>query len=507
MSTLYYPTSSIKQTCKDRELLANTYQVRTVVLDAGHGGKDDGCSGKHSKEKHLALDITLALGEAIESYYPAINVIYTRTEDVFIPLHERAAIANNSEADLFISIHCNALGAKLAYIRGTETFVMGLEESEHNSEVARRENESILLEEDYQQNYDGFDPNSNEGHIFLSMFQNAFLVRSILLAEKIEKHVSQNTNRKSRGVRQAAFVVLKETTMPSVLVETGFLTNSKDEAFLSSKDGQTQMADAVFEAFKEYKTEVELEESAIVELPIETVEAISPTVSEEEESAIVELPIEVVEAINPIIVEEELEIVEISAEEIVIEQTTSIEEEAVVSPQSAVQTETVVSEASYRATEPAASEIAINTEATIAPIEEELKTIAEELELPEETLLNTVATKTKEEVSPVNQEINEVSQEMEEIIEEPSVAYTFSVQIAASTAPLATDSPQWKRIDNLKVQQEKHLYKYLAGNYEQYDQAAASRKTLTQLGFKGAFVVAYKDGERVALQEARAAKD
>ena len=469
LSTLYNPSNSINESCKDRELLANAYQVKTVVLDAGHGGKDDGCSGKHSKEKHLALDITLALGKAIETYYPSIEVIYTRTEDVFIPLYERAAIANASEADLFISIHCNALGAKLAYIRGTETFVMGLEESEHNTEVARRENESILLEEDYQQNYDGFDPNSNEGHIFLSMFQNAFLDRSILLAEKIEKHVSRNTKRKSRGVRQAAFVVLKETTMPSVLIETGFLTNSKDEVFLSSAAGQEQIASAVFQAFKEYKKEVEQEELAI-EIPIADVPSI---------------PIEVNEVSSPT-TDESIETV---AEEIVVPEKTRqiMEEIGVATPISSVQKETVVSEASYRATEPAPTEIA--EEIATKPISEELQTIATELAIPEETLLSTV----------------ETVAEVEEPIKELTPTYTFSVQIAASTAPLETDGPRWKQIQGLKVQQEKNLYKYLAGNYGQYEQAAANRQVLTKLGFKGAFVVAYKDGERVSLKAARAA--
>jgi len=482
LSTLYYPSTSIKESCKDRELLTNVSQVKTVVLDAGHGGKDDGCSGKHSKEKHLALDITLALGRAIETHYPSINVIYTRTEDVFIPLHERAAIANNSEADLFISIHCNALGAKLSYIRGTETFVMGLEESEHNSEVARRENEAILLEEDYQINYDGFDPNSNEGHIFLSMFQHAFLERSILLAEKIEKKVSHYTNRKSRGVRQAAFVVLKETTMPSVLIETGFLTNNKDEVFLSSKEGQVQIANAVFEAFKEYKTEVEQEVSTIVELPTE-----------------------VVEARNPIVVEEEIVVVENSFEEIIVEEATeTIETVEVKAPSNAVQKETVVSEASYRATEPAPSEVDVNTAATPESIKEELKIIATELEIQEETLLNTVTSESQE-AEEVIKEVEEMPQEAEEAIKEPTISYTFSVQVAASTAPLATDSPQWQQIEDLKIQEEKNLYKYVAGSFEQYEQAAESRQALTKLGFKGAFVVAYKDGKRVSLKVARAA--
>ncbi len=242
---------------KDNEIPHNGYQIKTIVLDAGHGGKDSGCSGSHSKEKHIALNVVLKLGKAIEQQFPYINVIYTRKTDVFIPLYQRAAIANKNEADLFISIHCNALSRKAHLVHGSETYVMGLHTAEHNLDVARRENEAILLEDDYQKNYQGFDPNSDEGHIFLTMFQNAFLDKSIQFAEKVEAKIKVKAQRKSRGVKQAGFVVLKETTMPSVLIETGYLTNQHEEAFLVTNSGQNKMANAIFEAFLEYKSEVE----------------------------------------------------------------------------------------------------------------------------------------------------------------------------------------------------------------------------------------------------------
>jgi len=247
---------SIKES-KDNQIAANGYRIKTIVLDAGHGGKDAGCSGKKSKEKHIALNVVLKLGQAIERQFPSINVIYTRKTDVFIPLHKRAAIANKNDADLFISIHCNALGHKAHLVHGSETYVMGLHTAEHNLDVARRENESILLEDDYQKNYQGFDPNSDEGYIFLSMFQNAFLDKSIQFAEKVESKIKVSAQRKSRGVKQAGFVVLKETTMPSVLIETGYLTNANEEAFLATDRGQNKMANAIFEAFIDYKLEVE----------------------------------------------------------------------------------------------------------------------------------------------------------------------------------------------------------------------------------------------------------
>ena len=253
----FYSSPALYQAHKYKEIADNAYRIKTVVLDAGHGGRDAGCSGKNSKEKHIALNIVLKLGKTIETHFPSVRVIYTRSTDKFIPLYQRAAIANKNNADLFISVHCNALSHNAHLVRGSETYVMGLHTADHNLEVARRENESILLEEDYEKNYQGFDPNSDEGHIFLSMYQNAFLDQSILFAEKVEKNIKTQGHCKSRGVKQAGFVVLKETTMPSVLIETGYLTNGKDEAFLMTQSGQSKMANAIFQAFKGYKLEVE----------------------------------------------------------------------------------------------------------------------------------------------------------------------------------------------------------------------------------------------------------
>mgnify|MGYP000485698468 CR=1 FL=1 len=224
------------------------YRIKTVVIDPGHGGHDPGCLGGHSREKHIALAISLRLAKAMQASYPDLRVILTRDSDVFIPLHERAAIANRNDADLFISVHCNYMPGSAA-TRGSETYVMGLHTAEHNLKVAKRENSAILLEADYERNYD-YDPNSPEGHIMLSMFQSAFLEQSILFAEKVEHHFAR-AQRKSRGVKQAGFVVLKETTMPSVLVETGFLSNRSEEAYLMTPEGQSVVARAMLDAFEE----------------------------------------------------------------------------------------------------------------------------------------------------------------------------------------------------------------------------------------------------------------
>ncbi len=230
------------------------YKIRKVVLDAGHGGHDPGCHGAHSNEKHVTLAIALKVGEYIEKNIPEVEVIYTRKTDKFVELFERAAIANRANADLFISIHCNAIVGSAA-THGTETYVMGLNKTEANLNVSKRENAVILMEDDYKANYDGFDPNSPESHIMFSLFQDAFLDQSINIATKIEDQFKNRAGRRSRGVKQAAFVVLFKTSMASVLIETGFLTNRNEENFLSSEEGQSYIASAVYRAFKEWKME------------------------------------------------------------------------------------------------------------------------------------------------------------------------------------------------------------------------------------------------------------
>ena len=231
------------------------YRLRTVVLDAGHGGKDAGCSGKDSKEKNLTLEYVLALGNMIETKYPGIHVVYTRQKDEFVELYERANIANKSKADLFISIHCNWNPNASPY--GTETYVLGLHRAKDNLEVAKRENSSIFLENNYEKNYDGFDPNSPEGNILLSMCQNAHLSQSISLAEKIEKEFAVKSQRKSRGVRQAGFLVLRATSMPAILVETGFLSNSNEEDYMTCTKGKKEIVQNIFTGFEKYKSAVE----------------------------------------------------------------------------------------------------------------------------------------------------------------------------------------------------------------------------------------------------------
>ena len=231
------------------------FKLETIVIDPGHGGKDPGTMGKKSKEKDVALKISLKLGAYIEKNYPDVKVIYTRKDDKYVALDERAEIANRNKAQLFICIHANSLPGAPAY--GTETFVMGLHKDKGNFEVAKRENSVILMDENYAQRYEGFDPKSPESYILFTLSQSAYHESSLRFAQKVENQFKTKAGRVSRGVKQAGFIVLWKTAMPSVLIETGFLSQSKEESFLLSDEGQDLIASGIYRAFKDYKTEIE----------------------------------------------------------------------------------------------------------------------------------------------------------------------------------------------------------------------------------------------------------
>ena len=248
--------------------------VTTVVIDAGHGGKDPGCHGKFSKEKHVCLSMALKLGKLIKAKYPDIQVIYTRDTDIFVELAARANIANKANADLFICIHANA-ASPAAY--GTETYVLGLHRTDAQQKVASRENSIIELEKDGGAKYKDF--NMTADAIIAKRLQlSVFLDQAILFAQNIQKEF-KSIGRKSRGVKQAGFVVLYRTTMPSVLIETGFLTNPNEELFISKEDGQNKMANAMLKAFIKYKNELEGTDSDVVIDTVKEPEVTTPEVT------------------------------------------------------------------------------------------------------------------------------------------------------------------------------------------------------------------------------------
>ena len=230
-----------------------------IIIDPGHGGRDTGTPGTgryKASEKDVALDVSLALGKMLTTNLKNVKVVYTRSKDVFPTLKERAAKANKAKADLFISIHCNAQPLKNpragGRANGSETFVLGLHKSDANMEVAKRENSVIFLEDNYEETYEGFDPNSPESLIGLTLMQEEYLEQSIEIASYIEKEFVGTAKRKSRGVKQAGFWVLSKTYMPSVLVELGFLTHRKEEDFLNTAKGKGVMTKALFNAVKKY---------------------------------------------------------------------------------------------------------------------------------------------------------------------------------------------------------------------------------------------------------------
>lgn len=231
------------------------YGLKTVVIDAGHGGKDPGKIGVGNvKEKDIALNIALMTGTSIKEAFKDVKVVYTRDNDEFVSLYERAKIANRLNADLFISIHANAAANHSA--QGTETFTLGLHRTSANLETAKAENAVILMEDNYETEYEGFDPNSDESYVALTLMQSAFLEQSLSIADKVQSEFTE-LGRRNRGVKQAGFLVLYKTTMPSILIETGFVTNAEESAFLQKKDNQQVLAKAISKAFGNYKAEIE----------------------------------------------------------------------------------------------------------------------------------------------------------------------------------------------------------------------------------------------------------
>ena len=231
-------------------LTASAAGTFTLVLDAGHGGKDPGALGKSGKEKNINLAVTLAVGRLVEQNLKDVKVVYTRKTDVFVELNERAAIANRAKADLFVSIHTNALPGK-AQGRGSETYTLGMHRAADNLAVAKRENSAIMLEKDYESRYEGFDPKSSESYIIFEFMQDKNMERSVTLAQMIQKQF-RSAWRVDKGVHQAGFLVLRATSMPSCLVELGYITTASEEAYLTSQRGVDELAQSIYTAIKKY---------------------------------------------------------------------------------------------------------------------------------------------------------------------------------------------------------------------------------------------------------------
>lgn len=389
-----------------------------LVIDAGHGGHDPGAIGRISKEKNINLNVALKLGRMVEQNCSDVKVVYTRKKDVFVALDRRAEIANNAKADLFISIHTNAL-AKNKTVRGASTWTLGLAKSDENLDVAKRENSVILYENDYRTRYAGFNPNSAESYIIFEFMQDKYMSQSVHLASLVQQHFRTTCKRIDRGVHQAGFLVLKASAMPSILVELGFISTPDEERFLNTEDGTSSLAKGIFNAFLTYKREQTIRmdgEKALPETQAVEGKVEAPTVVDEQERPATDEP--------PLV---------IADRPVVAEQAAADEPE--------------------RTSETAAKR---EQKAESRPAEQK----AEEGERP-----------------------------------------VFKVQILTASRPLAKNDKRLKGLQGAEYYQEGGLYKYTYGASTDYNQVLRTRRTLTAR-FKDAFIIAFKGGKKVNVNEA-----
>ncbi len=364
----------------------------TLVIDAGHGGKDPGAIGRFSREKNINLSVAKAFGQLVEKNCPDVEVIYTRKTDVFVPLARRAEIANQSQADLFVSIHTNAMPGR-AVARGAETYTLGMARADENLEVAKRENSVILVEEDYKERYEGFDPTSAESYIIFELMQDQYMAQSVDFARLIQKEFRTTGGRADKGVHQAGFLVLRETSMPSVLVELGYISTHDEEAFLNSQNGIRKMSQSIYNAFRAYKRQ-------------HGNGTATSTPSRDE-----------------------------------------------------------AGEAGKQPTESAAEEA---TESSIGQLAEERQAIAPHKETKKE---------------------------------EPTHRPIFKVQLLASARQIPAGSERFKDIKPVDFYKEDNLYKYTCGATTDYREAVRMREKIKD-AFEGAFIVAFKNGQKIPLQQA-----
>lgn len=451
---------------------AKTGVIKTIVIDAGHGGKDPGCNGVHAKEKDISLNVALKLGKLIEANMKDVKVIYTRTTDVFVDLEERAQIANRAKADLFISIHCNAAGKVVKYkdsktgkmrvkMRkngkgkmvpvettnplpfGSETYVMGLKNEEGKMKVAQRENSVIYLEDDYQTKYGGFDPDSEESYIIMSNYTSAYVIQSANLALKIQDEYKNKAGRIDKGVHRQSIWVLWRTAMPSILTEIGYLTNPLEEEFLASEKGQDYMSKAIYRGLRKYKDELE---------------GVKRDYNDELEN------------------QEPLENENIKAGNLPGQKPKDEEEEM---EEPAPKKDSVIT-------------VKSKTENTDKNIK---KT---------ENISDVKNTKTEESISVKIDSASAVKEITEKFKKnEATQDIVFKVQFASSDIELNLKESKFTAIKNGSYYKVNSVLKYTSGQFNTVAEAATHQNELRQNGFKDCFVVAFKNGMRIDINEAK----
>lgn len=395
----------------------NTKDKFTLVIDAGHGGKDPGAIGRFSREKNINLAVSKAFGELVESNCPDVKVVYTRKSDVFVPLDRRADIANKANANLFISIHTNALPGK-TIARGAETYTLGMARAQANLDVAKRENAVILVENDYKERYQGFNPNSAESYIMFEFMQDKYMEQSVNLAKLIQKEFRTTGGRPDKGVHQAGFLVLRQTSMPSVLVELGYISTHDEEAFLNSQNGIRKMSRSLYNAFIEYKRK---------HSPKETNN--TPATSAQRNQAITS--VDTLEAAST---------------------TAKASNEDEQKKQSA--------------------------QSEIASLIQETRQDPSSLSTTEKHVKDGSKTKSAAEEQPV-----------------------FKIQLLVSTRQLHTGSTQFKGLAPVDFYKEGNYYKYTYGATTDYQEIVKTKNKIATR-FKGAFIIAFKQGKKMELKQA-----
>lgn len=459
-----------------------------VVLDAGHGGHDPGNLGNGYLEKNIALNIVLRIGRILEQNQN-VKVIYTRKDDTFIDLYVRGEIANKAQADLFVSVHCDSHSSDA---NGAGTFVLGLHANEQNFEIAKKENSVIYLEDNYATRYADYDINSPESVIGLTIMQEEFLDQSIALAKTIQDNFSNKLKRKNRKVKQAGFIVLHQTFMPSVLVETGFLTNDKEGAYLNSSAGQSQMGASIADAILRYKANSlsRIGVSSVGEIP--TAPDPENTIAETEVDNKVEVPSEdtIEDSVkkkisDTAIVEASEEIPNKVVELPAVEKKVDVPQIAEKQPE--LPKEIVVTE--------------VNEAGRPKIVTEEIKTI-------EDSASNTIVPKPEAKViEPVKIEEQKKKPEPVAAIvkkERPKTKIEYRVQIMASAKNLsAADSKLFNGLTNISKEPYKNLYRYMHGRADNFADATVLKKKADSKGYTSSYLVAYKDGVRIDVKEAR----
>ena len=450
----------------------------TLVIDAGHGGHDAGAVGKITKEKIINLNVALAFGKLVEQNCPDVKVVYTRKTDVFIPLHTRADIANKNKADLFISIHTNAL-PKGHISRGLETYTLGMHRAADNLAVAKRENEVILYEKDYKQRYQGFDPNSSESYIMFEFMQDHNMAQSVELAKFVQRRTCAAANRQNKGVKQAGFLVLRETSMPSCLIELGFISTPDEERYLDSSTGVSQLGYGIYQAFVDYKRKYDTN----VGVPYK----VEPQPKEE-----VQIPTVVPEPVKQEVKQED------KKESKKEKKRKKKEAEEKVDSVAAQKAAVVEQPAAIPAEKPAEKPV-------VKPVEKPTEKPAEK---PVEKAVEKPVAPAAQPAKPVEKPAAQPAKPAEKPAVQPvkpavadSSAPVFKVQILASGSKLSPSSPQFKGQTGIDCYEEGGLYKFTVGASTDYNEIYQLRKSLLDK-FPEAFIIAFKNGQKTDVRQA-----